>query len=65
MHRFEDVKIGELFTLARPVTGSAAPTLWRKRSTRTAELASGIAPIINRPRWFYFRAMETAYKAEG
>jgi hypothetical protein len=60
---FDDIKTGELFYIQRPIKGNPLPTLWRKKSTRTAELASGYSPIINRPRWFYFSKLWQVYKA--
>ena len=65
MDQFKNIETGELFTTCRPINGRSDPAVWRKRSTRTAELASGKSAIINRPRWFYFRQTETAHKWEG
>ena len=54
---FKDIKIGELFTNERLLKNNQhIPSLWRKKSTRTATLAHN--PSI----WFYFSANDAAYK---
>jgi hypothetical protein len=63
MDQFSNLKVGELFTLERKLKNNPhKPALWRKKSTRTAWLASGHKGINGRPAWFYFGNAETVYK---
>lgn len=66
MQNFNELQIGDLFTLERKLKNNPhKPTLWRKKSSRTATLASGYRSIISRPAWFYFRKRETVFKQGG
>ena len=63
MQNFSELHIGDLFTLERKLKNNPhKPALWRKKSSRTATLASGYRSIIGRPAWFYFRKTETVYR---
>ena len=53
---FKEINIGELFTLERKLKNNPhKPTIWRKKSSRTAWLAS------NKAIWFYMGKHETVY----
>lgn len=56
MKTFNEVNIGELFTLERKLKNNPhKPTVWRKKSSKTAWLAS------NKAIWFYMGKNETVY----
>ena len=58
MQNFSDLDIGDVFTLERKLKNNPhKPTLWRKKSSRTAFMGSGTA-------WFYFNKKTTVYKRE-
>ena len=66
MKKFNQINIGDLFTLERKLKNNPhKPTVWRKKSSRTATLASGYRAIIGRPAWFYFGKNETVYIVRG
>ena len=56
MKSFDQINIGDVFTLQRKLKNNPQ-TLWRKQSSRTAALClSGV--------WFYFSKSETVYPAK-
>ena len=55
MKTFHDINIGDLFTEERKIKNNPHPTVWRKKSSRTAMLAHNDAV------WFYFGAKEAVY----
>jgi|TARA_R110000823_G_scaffold218136_1_gene347443 hypothetical protein len=58
MQNFSDLSIGDLFTLERKLKNNPhKPTIWRKKSSRTAWMGDGKA-------WFYFDNKTTVYKRE-
>ena len=53
---FKEINVGELFTMERKLKGNTNdPTVWRKKSSKTAWLAS------NKAIWFYMGKNETVY----
>jgi hypothetical protein len=59
IQNFSHLNIGDLFTIERRLKNNPhKPTLWRKKSSRTAWVGSG-------PAWFYFSKKTTVYKVEA
>lgn len=56
MKNFNDLNIGDLFTNERKLKNNPhQPTIWRKKSSRTATLAH------NDGVWFYFSHKDVVY----
>ena len=56
MKTFNDINIGDLFTNERKIKNNPhQPTVWRKKSSRTATLAHNDAV------WFYFGNKDAVY----
>jgi hypothetical protein len=59
MKKFDEINIGDLFTLERKLKNNPhKPTVWRKKSSRTAW-------VNERQSWFYFGKNETVYIVRG
>ena len=60
MKTFNEVNIGELFTLERKLKNNPhKPTVWRKKSSKTAWLES------NKAIWFYMGKNEAVYRVSN
>jgi hypothetical protein len=59
METFANINLGDFFTLERKLKNNPHnPTLWRKKSSRTAWLAH------NELVWFYFSKTEMVYEVK-
>jgi len=61
MLRFNDLKVGDRFTNERKIKNNPhQPTVWQKKTTRTAMIAS--AWDEGKVIWFYFGKDDAVYK---